>query len=181
MRALSVHARSPNFTCTNTLCAHFSAQCPRVYTHVQLLLSITWYARACVRGQFNRSRMPTLALLMCACSTSKHTQVSAHYACDFVIVCSINPPSSPVDSCNRGEITKSGEFVNHVVSNKSVGKISSTVHVHVFVSQIKSAATHFISYKVRASRQFIQVQNLKVITTKISYFRQTTQVNSNSA
>ena len=44
------------------------------------------------------------------------------------------------------------------------------------VSQIKSAATHFISYKVRASRQFIQVQNLKVITTNISYFRQTTAI-----
>ena len=49
-------------------------------------------------------------------------------------------------------------------------------YIYIFVSQIKSAATHFIS---RASRQFIQVQNLKVITTKISYFRQTTQVNSN--
>ena len=49
------------------------------------------------------------------------------------------------------------------------------------VSPIKSAPTHFISYKIRASRQFIQVQNLKVITTKISYFRKTTQVNSNSA
>ena len=46
--------------------------------------------------------------------------------------------------------------------------------LNLVVSQIKSAATHFISYKVRASRQFIQ--NLKVITTKISYFRQTTAI-----
>ena len=50
--------------------------------------------------------------------------------------------------------------------------------IYMYVSPIKSAATHFISYKIRASRQFIQVQNLKVITTKI---KQTTQVNSNSA
>ena len=56
------------------------------------------------------------------------------------------------------------------------------VNGHCVTSPARSKAPTRALYhiKIRASRQFIQVQNLKVITTKIN-FRKTTQVNSNSA
>ena len=104
-----------------------------------------------------------------------------------------SPLPSPLANCFRGALCRCGEgmlpfgYTVFLQSPLSLTVLSDNIYIIYiyiyiyFVSQIKSAATHFISYKVRASRQFIQVQNLNVITTKISYFRQTTQVNSNSA